>query len=157
MNSAPDQATLPLVILGRAQRVPGISVGDAAQMQKRLEIAVYLMSDRRYGVIYAGVTSNLTLRIGQHRAGEGSAFTARYNCKRLFWFERHEDMRAAIRREKAIKKYSRQWKVNLIETQNPDWLDLWQDIRPGPLPGQWRSIEETRRGKGIDPSEKSPG
>lgn len=124
-------------------------------MPQRPEIAVYIMSDRRYGVLYTGVTSNLTLRAGQHRAGEGSTFTTKYNCKRLVWFERHEDMRAAIRREKAIKKYPRQWKINLIETQNPDWLDLWQDIRPGPMPGQWRSIDEIRRGEGLDPSDKS--
>ncbi len=119
------------------------------------EIAVYIMTDRRYGALYTGVTSNLTSRIGQHRAGEGSAFTARYNCTRLVWYERHGDMRAAIAREKAIKKYLRQWKINLIEAENPGWLDLWQDIRPGPLAGQWRTIAEIRSGGALNA--QSPG
>jgi putative endonuclease len=110
-------------------------------------IAVYIITDRRYGVLYTGVTSDLVHRVSQHRVGEGSSFTAKYNCKRLVWFEVHADMRVAIQRETSIKRYLRQWKINLIEAENPDWLDLWGAIRPGPLPGQRRTIEQVRRGE----------
>jgi putative endonuclease len=67
-----------------------------------------MMTDRRYGVLYTGVTATLLNRIGQHRAGEGSLFTTKYNCKRLAWYELHGDMRVAIQREKSIKRYPRQ-------------------------------------------------
>ena len=113
-------------------------------------VAVYMMTDRRYGVLYTVVTAYFLKRIGQHRAGEGSQFTARYNCKRLVWSERHEDIKVAIQREKSIKRYARQWKINLIEAENPGWLDLWEQVRPQPLPGQRRSIDEIRRGVADD-------
>ena len=117
-------------------------------------IAVYIMTDSRYGVLYTGVTAYFLKRIGQHRAGEGSKFTTKYNCKRLVWYELHEDINVAIQREKSIKRYPRQWKINLIEAENPDWLDLWEQIRPQPLPGQRRSIEELRRGVFDSPDDK---
>jgi putative endonuclease len=119
-------------------------------------IAVYIMASGRYGAIYTGVTSDLVTRVGQHRAGEGCAFTRRYNCTLLVWYEVHHDMRVAIQREHSMKRYLRQWKINLIEAENPGWNDLWATIRPGPKPGEWRSIDEIRRGKGIDPSQDSP-
>jgi|JI10StandDraft_1071094.scaffolds.fasta_scaffold22025_2 putative endonuclease len=108
--------------------------------------AVYIMTDRRYGVLYTGVTAYLLKRISQHRAGEGSQFAAKYNCKRLAWYEIHDDINVAIQREKSIKRYPRAWKISLIEATNPDWLDLWEEIRPQPLPGERRTIEELRRG-----------
>jgi putative endonuclease len=110
-------------------------------------IAVYIMTDKPYGTLYTGVTAYFVERIGRHRAGEGSSFTAKYNCKRLVWYEVHEDINVAIQREKSIKRYSRQWKINLIEGMNPGWNDLWSEIVPRPLPGQWRSVDEVRRGK----------
>lgn len=116
-------------------------------------IAVYMMTDRRYGVLYLGVTSDLLHRVAQHRAGEGSEFTRKYRCTRLVWYERHEDMAVAIQRETSLKRYCRAWKENLIAQQNPDWLDLWDVIRPRPLPGQWLSPDELRRGKRLDPKE----
>ena len=85
-------------------------------------------------------------RVSQHRASEGSQFAAKYNCKRLAWYEIHEDINVAIQREKSIKRYSRAWKINLIEAMNPDWMDLWEEIRPQPLPGERRTIDELRRG-----------
>ncbi len=117
-------------------------------------IAVYIMTDRRYGVLYAGVTSDLVDRVSRHRAGEGGTFTSKYNCNRLVWYEVHADMRVAIQREKSIKRYLRAWKIKLIETDNPGWNDLWSNIRPGPLPGEWLSIEELRRGVNRDPRDK---
>ncbi|MEE2566729.1 GIY-YIG nuclease family protein [Hyphobacterium sp. Y6023] len=86
------------------------------------------MSSRKNGPIYTGVTSQLLHRVYQHRNGLTEGFTRRYNCRRLVWFELHELIAAAIQREKRLKKYPRQWKVNLIETENPDWEDLWDRI-----------------------------
>ena len=110
-------------------------------------IAVYIMTDKRYGVLYSGVTSDLVARVSKHRVSEFEGFAAKYRCTRLVWCEIHKDMKVAIQRETSIKRYSRQWKINLIEATNPGWNDLWGEIVPGPLPGQWRSIEEVRRGE----------
>ena len=109
--------------------------------------AVYIMTDRRYGVLYTGVTAYLLKRVAKHRAGEGSSFTTKYNCKQLAWYEIHEDISVAIQREKSIKRYPREWKINLIEAMNPDWRDLWDDVRPQPFPGERRSIEALRIGR----------
>jgi putative endonuclease len=118
-------------------------------------IAVYIMTDKRYGTLYTGVTSDLVTRASKHRAGEGDGFAVKYKCTRLVWYERHHDMKIAIQRETSIKRYSRQWKINLIEAINPGWNDLWNEIAPGPLPGQWRSIDEVRRGKFPDGENES--
>ena len=116
-------------------------------------IAVYMMTDRRFGVLYIGVTSDLVHRVSQHRAGEACTFSRKYNCTRLVWYEIHADMRFAIQRETSLKRYRREWKEKLIAEANPDWLDLWNDIRPGPLPGMWLSVDKVRRGKTLDSSE----
>ena len=89
---------------------------------------VYIMADRYRGTIYIGVTSNLAARINQHRKGEGSEFVKRYGLKRLVYAERHDRIIDAIKREKAVKKWRREWKIRLIEEQNPDWLDRFGDI-----------------------------
>jgi putative endonuclease len=88
-------------------------------------IAVYMMASRRHGTIYIGVTSQLYKRIFEHREGQVPGFTRTYGVKRLVWYEPHESMVAAIHREKLLKKYPRQWKINLIERDNPDWDDLY--------------------------------
>lgn len=77
--------------------------------------AVYMMASGQHGTLYIGVTSNLLNRIAQHRAGEIEGFTKRYGLKRLVWFEEHDNIVTAIQREKSLKKYKREWKVNLIE------------------------------------------
>ena len=92
--------------------------------------AVYIMTNRRNGTLYAGVTSNLIQRIWQHREGLGG-FSTRYDCKTLVWFEMHETMEAAIMREKQIKGGSRTKKLALIEAENPLWKDLWPNIIDG--------------------------
>ncbi len=86
---------------------------------------VYIMADRYRGAIYIGVTAYLAARIMQHRSGEGSDFCKRYGLFRLVYAEPHDDIRGAIVREKAMKKWKRDWKIRLIEEQNPDWLDLF--------------------------------
>ena len=89
--------------------------------------AVYIMANRRNGTLYTGVTSDLVQRAWQHRVGQ-IGFTARYGCKRLVWYEVHEEMLPAIAREKQIKAGSRRKKIDQIEAMNPDWADLFDSI-----------------------------
>ncbi len=91
-------------------------------------IAVYMMASRKYGTIYTGVSSRLPGRAFEHREGLIEGFTRKYGVHRLVWYEPHESMLAAIRREKRIKKYPREWKTNLIERDNPDWDDLFPQL-----------------------------
>lgn len=105
-------------------------------------IAVYMMASKYRGRIYIGVTSDLLTRASQHRIGEASSFTADYWCRRLVWYESPSEMRAAIQRETSLKRYLRQWKIELIEKENPNWVDLWHSIVPGPLPGERRVTPE---------------
>jgi putative endonuclease len=89
---------------------------------------VYMMSDRYRGGIYTGVTAHLPERIFQHREGTGSAFVRKYGFTRLVYAEHHDRIEHAIMREKAIKKWRRARKIELIETMNPDWDDLYGKI-----------------------------
>jgi putative endonuclease len=89
---------------------------------------VYLMSDRYRGGIYTGVTADLAARAFQHKEGKGSAFVRRYSLVRLVYAERHGDITEAIAREKAIKKWRRAWKIELIESTNPEWNDLFETL-----------------------------
>ena len=89
---------------------------------------VYIMANDRYGTLYIGVTSDLVKRVWEHKEGAADGFTKKYGAKQLVWYETHEDMLAAITREKQLKKWNRDWKVNLIQEKNPDWQDLYDDI-----------------------------
>ena len=89
---------------------------------------MYMMASKRNGAIYTGVTSNLIQRAWQHREELVAGFTKRYGCKLLVWFEMHDNMEAAILREKQIKGGSRQKKIALIEANNPQWKDLFDEI-----------------------------
>jgi putative endonuclease len=86
--------------------------------------AVYILASGRAGTLYIGVTSNLPARVYQHKGGLIDGFAHRYGVDRLVWFELHQEMAEAIRREKQLKKWNRDWKLNLIEAANPDWSDL---------------------------------
>ena len=97
-------------------------------MARRPLIAVYMEASRPFGVIYTGVTSFLPARIGQHKEAAVRSFTQEYGLDRLVWFETHELITVAIQREKNIKKYPRQWKVNLIEADNRFWDDLYPSL-----------------------------
>ncbi|HEY2707526.1 MAG TPA: GIY-YIG nuclease family protein [Caulobacteraceae bacterium] len=88
-------------------------------------IAVYILASRRHGTLYVGVTSDLISRVARHRSEEFEGFTKRYGVHQLVWYETHDLMTEAIRREKALKKYKRDWKINLIERENPGWDDLF--------------------------------
>jgi putative endonuclease len=89
---------------------------------------VYMMTNRPGGVLYIGVTSDLIRRASEHRTGEIAGFTQRYGLKRLVYFERYDDIRDAIAREKALKKWNRAWKDELIAKENPGWNDLYAGI-----------------------------
>jgi putative endonuclease len=93
-----------------------------------MQPAVYIMANGRNGTLYTGVTSDLVKRVWQHREGLGDGFTKRYGCKLLVWFELADTMNAAIAREKQLKGGSRTKKMALIEAQNPDWSDLFEQI-----------------------------
>jgi len=90
--------------------------------------AVYIMASKRNGTLYTGVTSNLLQRVYQHKHDVTDGFTSRYGCKLLVYFEMHGDMENAILREKKIKAGRRTSKISLIETMNPFWKDLYEDI-----------------------------
>jgi len=89
---------------------------------------VYILANRANGVLYVGVTSELAARVHQHRSGEASWFTARYGVHRLVHAEAFDTIEDAIRQEKTIKRWPRQWKINLIRHTNPGWTDLYDTI-----------------------------
>lgn len=91
-------------------------------------IAVYIMADGVRGTLYIGVTSNLPRRVYEHREHLLDGFTKRYGCDRLVWYEPHEEMIVAIQREKSLKLYRREWKINLVERENPHWRDLYPTL-----------------------------
>lgn len=89
---------------------------------------VYLLASKRNGTLYVGVTSDLIKRIWQHRQHVVEGFTARYEVTRLVWYEQHQTLESAIRRENAIKRWRRVWKIALIESANPEWRDLYPEL-----------------------------
>jgi putative endonuclease len=93
-----------------------------------MQPAVYIMTNQKKGVLYVGVTSNLIQRVWHHKNETFEGFSKKYNTKDLVYYELHESMETAINREKQIKKWRRQWKLNLIFRHNPNWIDLWNSI-----------------------------
>jgi putative endonuclease len=102
----------------------GPFLGTLGAMREERQPCVYLLSNRHYGAIYIGVTSNLLQRLVQHREGLLPGFTTRYKVHRLVHFEMFGEMEPAILREKQLKNWHRQWKINLINAENPHWVDL---------------------------------
>jgi putative endonuclease len=89
--------------------------------------AVYILASRRNGTLYIGVTSDLAQRISLHKQDLIEGFTKKYRVHRLVYYEMHPTMDAAIRREKQLKEWRRLWKIRLIESMNPDWVDLFDE------------------------------
>ena len=87
---------------------------------------VYILASRKDGAISIGVTNDVVRRVYEHRIKAVPGFTSKYNITQLVWFEIYEDPTSAIAREKELKKWKRDWKVQLIEAQNPDWNDLYE-------------------------------
>ena len=93
-----------------------------------MQPAVYILATQRNGTLYVGVTSDLASRIWQHKNNQVEGFTERYGVHLLVYYELLVDMYAAITREKQIKKWKRAWKIRLIESANPGWRDLLNEI-----------------------------
>ena len=89
---------------------------------------VYLLASKPYGTLYVGVTFELARRVWEHKIRAVPGFTARYGVDRLVWFEPHDTAEAAMRRERQIKEWRRDWKINLIESDNPHWIDLYPSL-----------------------------
>lgn len=89
---------------------------------------VYILASKRNGTLYTGVTSDLARRISQHKSGNVPGFTARYGVRTLVYFEQHDSMDSAIRRERQVKKWRRRWKLEMIERHNPRWRDLYAQL-----------------------------
>ena len=89
---------------------------------------VYMLSSNRNGTLYVGATSNLIQRVWQHKNDLVAGFTKRYRVHTLVWYEVHETMESAITREKAIKRWKRDWKIELLQENNPSWRDLYDDL-----------------------------
>jgi putative endonuclease len=102
-------------------------------MHPDFQLTTYLLASRRNGTLYVGGTSNFLARIHEHREGTAKGFARTYGVKLLVWFEQHATMDSAITREKRIKKWERDWKLQLIEAANPDWRDLAEDFGFAPL------------------------
>jgi len=89
---------------------------------------VYILASRRNGTLYVGVTSNPVKRIWQHKEDLTPGFTTRYGIKKLVHLESHDSILEAIIREKRIKKWRRSWKIELIEQENPEWTDIYDEL-----------------------------
>ena len=90
---------------------------------------VYLLTNKPYGTFYVGITNDLVRRIWEHRNDLVDGFTKEHRLHRLVWYEVHGDVVEAITREKRIKKWHRDWKVNLVQRMNPEWDDLYEGIK----------------------------
>lgn len=89
---------------------------------------VYILASRRNGTLYIGVTGDLVKRVYEHKQNDVEGFTKQYKVHNLVYYETYGDVSEAILREKQMKKWNRQWKINLIEKHNPQWVDLYQEI-----------------------------
>ncbi len=95
-------------------------------MEKRFW--VYVLASAHYGTLYVGMSSDLPKRIWEHKEGVAEGFTKKYDVHNLVYFEEHGNAEAAITRERQIKEWKREWKINLIERSNPHWDDLYENI-----------------------------
>jgi putative endonuclease len=93
-----------------------------------MEYFVYVMTNNPNGSLYIGVTNNLIRRVYEHKSGVVDGFTKKYKIKILVYFEIHQYIENAIQREKNLKHWKREWKIQLIEEHNPHWEDLWEKI-----------------------------
>jgi putative endonuclease len=128
----PDLGQRPLdrVATSRSETcsvIPGRTRNPDAR-KCRLSYYVYLLASRKDGTLYLDVTRDLVRRTYQHKTKSTPGFTSRYDVRRLVWFEVYDDPANAITREKEIKKWRRDWKIDLIEKSNLDWRDLYEEI-----------------------------
>lgn len=99
-------------------------------MEKRIgRVFIYILTNKRYGTLYIGLTTNLVKRTGEHRNEVVDGFTKKYGLKKLVYYEIYDDIEAAAHRERLMKKWKRGWKIELIEKSNPNWHDLYGDVK----------------------------
>jgi putative endonuclease len=121
-RSGQSPAYLSSVIAGLDPAIQFVSAGSMATY------FVYILASRRNGTLYIGVTGELARRAYEHKEGILEGFTKRYGVKLLVYYETYDDIRNAIQREKNLKKWPRAWKIALIEKNNPEWRDLYDDL-----------------------------
>jgi len=97
-------------------------------MNDRQSFFVYILASRKNGTLYIGVTNDLARRVWEHKQGLVDGFTKTHNVHQLVYFESFDDIQLAIQREKTMKHWIRQWKINAIEQENPAWRDLYEDL-----------------------------
>jgi len=107
-------------------RSEALALSSEASVNK--QPAVYILASKRNGTLYIGVTSDLVKRIWEHKNNMVEGFTKHYGVHQLVWYEVHESMESAIEREKRLKEWKRKWKLELIESSNPNWQDLFNTI-----------------------------
>jgi putative endonuclease len=103
----------------------GIQQGETIKVQYSY---VYILASKRYGTLYIGVTSDLIARVYQHKNDLVDGFSKKYQVHILVYYQQCEDIEVAIREEKRLKKWKRDWKIRLIEQNNPEWRDLYPEI-----------------------------
>ena len=115
---------------GEACPRPDRGAGIQSKKQRPVDKqpTVYILASKRNGTLYTGVTSNLVKRVWEHKKDMVEGFTKRYSVHRLVWYELHDSMESAILKEKRINGWKRKWKLQLIESDNPNWLDLYHNI-----------------------------
>ncbi|MFA6524820.1 MAG: GIY-YIG nuclease family protein [Patescibacteria group bacterium] len=89
---------------------------------------VYIMASKKNGTLYIGVTNNIIRRVYEHKNNEVEGFTKKYEVHLLVYYEQTENIESALNREKQLKKWNREWKINLIQKENPDWKDLYNEL-----------------------------
>lgn len=89
---------------------------------------VYILASKKNGTLYIGVTSDLIKRVFEHKQGQVEGFTKKYNVNRLVYYEKVDNTEEAIKRERRLKKWKRNWKIELIEKENPEWNDLYYEL-----------------------------
>jgi putative endonuclease len=98
-------------------------------MDRRIDrVFIYILSNKRNGTLYTGLTTNLVRRMEEHKAGKRGGFTKEHGLTTLVYYEIHDDIQAAANRERLLKKWRRIWKIEMIEKQNPNWYDLHEDV-----------------------------
>ena len=96
--------------------------------RSEIQPAVYILASQRNGTLYVGHTADLVRRVTEHREGRGARFTSEYFVRRLVWYEFHDSLDDAQRRESLVKRWKRKWKLELIESHNPGWRDLYHEL-----------------------------
>ncbi|MFA5175607.1 MAG: GIY-YIG nuclease family protein [Patescibacteria group bacterium] len=99
-------------------------------MYKKRKFYAYILSNKKNGTLYIGITNNLIRRIYEHKNNLVEGFTKKYNVHNLVFYEQYDNINDAISREKQMKKWNRKWKIELIEKDNPNWRDLYEELYP---------------------------